>query len=428
MSRSSFDNLRAKPHMLALLVAAGTAIIIALNGYGLMMGITNVLPHLFYLPIIVVSYYFPRRGIPFSIAVSAIYSVMTYLFDPTIPGVLLSAGGRIIIFILVAAVVSVLTGRLRKSEALFRGVAERSSDIILLTDKEGRATYASPSVVKILGYDPSEIIGKLPQDFVHPDDHGQLLKSFPDREGGIPEDIAFRFRKKSGDFAVMEFSGSPIISGGTIAGLQVIGRDVTERTRTEEALRQSEEKYRMLADYTFDWEYWIGPDESILYTTPSCERITGYTPEEFYSTKRLINTILHPDDRDALDHHMSRVLVPQKPEPVDFRIIHRDGSVRWIGHVCQPTYDTKGEYTGRRASNRDITARKQVEEAYRETNKRLAEIIDFLPDPTMVVDSAGDVVAWNHALELMSGIPADGVIGKGEKITRAGYPARQPRY
>ena len=218
MNSSLYHNLRKNPQFLTVLITAITALILVLNGYGLMIGITNVLPHLF-----------PRRGILFSVVVSAMYSGLTYLYSPSIPDVLLSAGGRVAIFIIIGVVVSFLTLRLQESEAQFRGVAERSYDIILLTDRDGRATYASPSVAKILGYDPSEIVGKVPGDFVHPEDLGLLLKSVPDRAGAVPDDITVRFRKKTGDYAVMEFSGTPIVTEGTITGLQFIGRDVTER-------------------------------------------------------------------------------------------------------------------------------------------------------------------------------------------------------
>lgn len=151
MDRSFLSDLQKRPRILAVIIAVISLIVLVLNGYGLMMGITNVLPHLFYIPIILTSYFFPRRGILFSVAISAIYCSMTFFINPVIPGELLVAGGRVIMFILIAAVVSFLTTRLQESAMQFRGMAERSSDIIILTDTTGRATYVSPSVKKILG-------------------------------------------------------------------------------------------------------------------------------------------------------------------------------------------------------------------------------------------------------------------------------------
>ena len=343
MDHSVIIRLQKSPGLLSFIIAAISAVVLVLNGWGLIIGITNVLPHLFYIPIILTAYFLPRRGILFACALSAIYCGMIFIISPVFPGELLSAGGRIVMFILIAAVVSFLTLRMQESERQFRGVAERSSDIILLTDTTGKAQYVSPSIRKILGYDPAEITGSMPQPFIHPDDIG-LLQAAVVRiiKGSVPEGLTIRMKRKDGDFAVLEFSGSPVIHEDRVTGIQVIGRDVTQRRKIEDALRESEEKYRLLADYTYDWEYWIGPDETIVYTTPSCERITGYTAREFAEDKGLIRKIMHPDDVHALDHHLSQEFSRQQPCAVDFRIIHRNGDVRWIGHVCQPIYNDQG--------------------------------------------------------------------------------------
>lgn len=415
MDYSVFSQLQKRPRILAVLIAEITAIVLILNAYGLTIGITHVLPHLFYIPIIITAYFFPHRGILFACVLSAIYCCITYFFNPIIPGDLLEAGGRVILFLIIAAVVSFLTLRMQESEQQFRGVAERSSDVIILTDITGRATYVSPSVEKILGWNPVDITGKMPGMFTHPDDIGIVLAAIPDiKQGKTIEELTIRFRKKNGEYAIMEFSGAPVIKNGAVAGIQVFGRDITEKRKAEKALRESEEKYRMLADYTFDWEYWIAPDETILYTTPSCERITGYTAKDFAEDKGLIKKIIHRDDGHALDHHMTQGFTRHQPGAVDFRITHRNGDIRWIGHVCQPIFNARGEFIGRRASNRDITARKRVEYELRDANRRLTDIIDFLPDPTMVIDVDGKITAWNRAIEKLTGIPAASILGKGD--------------
>ncbi|MFA4876612.1 MAG: PAS domain-containing sensor histidine kinase [Methanoregula sp.] len=415
MDRSIVISLQNRPRILGFLILVISAAVLVLNGFGLSVGITNVFPHLFYIPIILTAYFFPRRGVLYACALSAVYCGMTVIISPVFPGELLSAGGRIVMFILIAAVVSFLTLRMQESERQFRGVAERSSDIILLTDLSGKALYVSPSVQNSLGYHPGEITGGMPQAFIHPDDIGLLQDTIRSIiQGSVPDEIPLRMRRKNGDYAVIGFSGSPIIHAGQITGIQVIGRDITERMKAEIALRESEEKYRMLADYTYDWEYWIAPDETIRYTTPSCERITGYTWREFAEDKNLIKKIIHPDDNHALDHHMVQAFTREQPGAVDFRIIHRNGDIRWIGHVCQPIYSDTGEFIGRRASNRDITGRKRIENELRDANRQLADIISFLPDPTMVIDDGGKIVAWNRAMEKLTGIAASSILGKGD--------------
>ncbi len=126
-------------------------------------------------------------------------------------------------------------------------------------------------------------------------------------------------------------------------------------------LRGSEERYRTVADFTYDWEYWMAPDGSLAYVSPSCERITGYRAEEFLEDPELLIRVAHPADRDRLVSHIrdpgKRPADPGYHE-LDFRILTRGGEERWIGHVCRRVYGRAGEYLGRRAGNRDITDRK----------------------------------------------------------------------
>lgn len=133
--------------------------------------------------------------------------------------------------------------------------------------------------------------------------------------------------------------------------------------RMEAALRHNEERYRLVADFTFDWEYWISPTGEYLYMSPSCERITGYSRDEFLADPGLMQAIVHPDDQARVAQHFSETGEQPSPRdiPLDFRVITRAGNVCWIAHVCQPVYGDDGRWLGRRVSHRDITERKQIE-------------------------------------------------------------------
>ena len=143
------------------------------------------------------------------------------------------------------------------------------------------------------------------------------------------------------------------------------------RKQAEKALRESEELFRMVADFTYDWEYWLSPDGKYVYVSPACQRITGYSVNEFHRDPKFLRTIIHPDDRDTVCRHMEDSLESDKVLYVDFRIITRSGEERWISHICQPVYGKDERYLGRRASNRDITRRKQLEEELRRANRSL---------------------------------------------------------
>ena len=136
------------------------------------------------------------------------------------------------------------------------------------------------------------------------------------------------------------------------------------RAQAEAALKKEREKFRTVADFTYDWEYWTDPQHNMLYVSPSCERLSGYRPADFMTESGLIHRVVHPDDRDIFkchaDHyHESHI---GSVGEVEFRIVTRNGKERWIAHSCQPVYSSDGQFLGRRASNRDITKRKQSEE------------------------------------------------------------------
>jgi len=144
--------------------------------------------------------------------------------------------------------------------------------------------------------------------------------------------------------------------------------------KARDALRKSEESFKTVADFTYHWEYWLGEDGKLVYVSPSCERITGYLPDDFIKNPQLIEEIIHPDDQPRIATHLSTELQSQKVESLEFRIISREGVVRWIGHVCQPVKGEDGHSLGRRVSNRDITDIKQEMSRRVRLEERLSKI------------------------------------------------------
>jgi PAS domain S-box-containing protein len=147
----------------------------------------------------------------------------------------------------------------------------------------------------------------------------------------------------------------------------VVGRFAymyAEAMRTE--LQESEQRFRTIADLTYDWQYWLAPDGNYVYVSPACERITGYRAQEFRQDPTLLETIIHPDDGATVTEHLRGEPLEGEADLVEFRVITRTGEERWLEHACQPVYGLDGSYLGRRASNRDITERRQAQEALAE--------------------------------------------------------------
>jgi two-component system, chemotaxis family, sensor kinase Cph1 len=163
---------------------------------------------------------------------------------------------------------------------------------------------------------------------------------------------------------------------GIVISKRGLEKQILARERTEAVLSESENKLRIVADFTYDWEYWRSTDDRFLYVSPSCERITGHAREEFIQDPGLYSRIIHPDDRERVVTHLREGRFGRQLCELEFRIVRRDGKERWIGHACQPVLDANGQSLGRRASDRDITERKRAEEALQQLNTELEQRVE----------------------------------------------------
>ncbi|MFA4861564.1 PAS domain S-box protein [Methanoregula sp.] len=187
-----------------------------------------------------------------------------------------------------------------------------------------------------------------------------------------------RIRTRAGEWAWVftrgQFVNSPEMGSKKL--FVGIAMNITGRKHADEILRESEQRFRTILDWTYDWEYWISPNRDINYVSPSVQRITGYSPAEFIADKFLIDRIIHPEDHALWQEHILLHTELQHQEnqgQIEFRIIRKDGTIRWIGHICRPIYAENGRWIGTRISNRDITDRKNTEEVLRESGRRLQE-------------------------------------------------------
>jgi len=162
---------------------------------------------------------------------------------------------------------------------------------------------------------------------------------------------------------------------------------------SEEALRKSEQRFRTMADFTYDWEYWVAPDGTHIYVSPSCERITGYTAEVFMRDSELLNRIVHSADLSDWEAHQCNAFKGHGPLSIDFRIITTEGKKKWISHNCQPVYDNDGNFIGLRCSNRDSSYRKRME----------TDVLKARKFETIAVMTEGIAHDYNNLLSVVMG-------------------------
>jgi formate hydrogenlyase transcriptional activator len=236
--------------------------------------------------------------------------------------------------------------------------------------------------------------------------------------------------------------------------LRVLGEIIVgalTRRETERQLSQAEFNYRTLADFSNDWEYWQDVDGSFRYISPSCERITGYTQQEFLDQPSLMRDIVIPEDRPCVDQHRNeccgRPGCCSQPgtQRLEFRIRRRDGQIAWLGHACRPVIDEQGKWLGTRVSTRDLTDRKLAEQSLEaayaeiaELKERLEKENEYLQDEIKHALDFEEIVGRSETLRITLhkiGLVADteatvlllGETGTGKELLARAIHQRSPR-
>lgn len=225
-------------------------------------------------------------------------------------------------------------------------------------------------------------------------------------------------------------------SDGNITGAIVTNQDITERKKAERSvlqlneelenrvrertsellevnanLLQAESKYRTVADHTYGWEFWTDQNGNFLYCSPSCEKVTGHKVSEFLKNPGLLYEIIHPDDLKHFRCHKQKEdkRIDGNME-INYRIVKPDGNIRWIGHVCQPIFDTNGNFIGNRGSNRDITERKKMEELLKTSNQKYKLVSENITDGIFICRN-GCFEYVNKAMSHILGYKSNELIG-----------------
>ncbi|HSI11986.1 MAG TPA: PAS domain S-box protein [Chthoniobacter sp.] len=257
---------------------------------------------------------------------------------------------------------------------------ESIPDRIYFKDASSRFIEVNPATARSLGLvDPSVAVGRSDFDFYTPD---QAKAAFDDEMAAIcsGEPVIGKLERETrADGAVRWLSTTKMPmrnEQGRIVGTFGISRDVTELKRAEEALRESEARYRELLSTITDYIYtvWL-KDGAQVGTTygKGCVAVTGYSPEDFTAEPYLWHRIVHPEDQALVDGNIQRVKRGEVPGQIEYRILHRDGSIRWLSNRCVPRYSELGAFVAYDGLVSDITARKTAEEQLTKAHHKLHE-------------------------------------------------------
>jgi PAS domain S-box-containing protein len=298
---------------------------------------------------------------------------------------------------------------LRASEQRWVTTLESIGDAVIATDMTGKISFINGVAECLTGWTLAEASLKpVKEIFNIVNEQTRLEVEDPVNkvlENGMIVGLANHtiLIRKDGTEVPIDDSGAPIKDkDGKTTGVVLIFRDITERKSAEKALRESEVKFRTVADFTYDWEFWMAPDGNLVYVSPSCKSVTGYEADEFIHSPKLLTKIVHPEDKSIVGSHFDLVSSEENHE-FDFRIVTRTGETRWISHACRAVFDDHGKWIGRRSSNRDITGRKKAEAALQESEERFSKAFHNSPVP-QIITRFGDwryVDANESALRLL---------------------------
>lgn len=252
----------------------------------------------------------------------------------------------------------------RKSEERYRELFNSIMEGIGLVDENEVIQYCNPAYAEIFEAASAEdMIGKNLMDYMPESQKDIVLSQTALRRTNVPSQYELEITTAKNNKKSIFVSISPRFDKqNKYVGAFGCIIDITDRKQAEEVLRESEERFRTVADFAYDWDYWIDPDGRYVYMSPSCERITGYCVEDFLGDPTLLESITHPDDRAILDEHPCHKSDKNESCVIEFRIITRGGRERWVEHMCRPVSSSDGRFLGRRVSNRDITERRRMEE------------------------------------------------------------------
>ncbi|MCL6579023.1 MAG: PAS domain S-box protein [Candidatus Bathyarchaeota archaeon] len=265
--------------------------------------------------------------------------------------------------------------KLRQSEEKFRGMAERSFDAIAIVNLEGNITYASPSVGKVLGYPQNEVVGKSFLEYFSPDTLSNASQLFADlMQGKSLEGLQLELPRKDGTIATVEINAAPIIMNSKVTGIQAVFRNVTERKKMEERLRESEERLRSLIEYAPDAIYINDLNGKILEGNRQAEILTGYEKEELIGKSILEAGLLPekyvPKTIEAIQKNLSG----QRTGPDEFELIRKDGSRVFVEISTIPI--KIGQRIEILGIARDITERKQMQKKLEEYSQHLEALVE----------------------------------------------------
>jgi len=308
---------------------------------------------------------------------------------------------------------------LRESEEYFKEIIENSSDIVVVINKNGDIKYCTGSIERYSGYKPEELIGKSAFTFIHPDDIKRASENF-ERKIQAADFIyynEYRLLHKDGSARYFEGTGKNLLNNPAIAGYIINGRDITERRKAEELLKESEAKYHLLADHVKDFIWTMDMNLRFTDASPSVERTSGYTadeikelsPDKFLSEESFQKALIV--FAEEISHAAKNKLPPDHKRSLDVEFRCKDGRIIWVDVTVSFIMDENDKPLYILGEGRDITERKNMAKKLRDEEQRFRTFAEQTSDIILLINKEGIITYENPASEKGLGYKLEEVNG-----------------
>jgi len=310
----------------------------------------------------------------------------------------------------------------RESEERYRTTLMSVGDGVISTDAEGRVKFLNPAAEHLTGWSEIEAHGKSLEEvfrIINEETRAEVENPVERvlREGlvvGLANHTVLIAR--DGTEHPIADSGSPILDErGVITGVVLVFRDQTVERAAQKALRQSEERYRKMVEAVTSYTFSVEMKEGLAVSTRhslGCQALTGFSPEEYDSDPYLWFSMIHPEDRENVRLHLDGVLSGEGLPALEHRIIHRDGSVRWVRNTIVFFRNHSGKLIRYDGLVENITERKQAEEALKESENKYRELYDEAPVGYHEIDREGRLTRVNKTEAELLGYALEEMIGR----------------
>jgi PAS domain S-box-containing protein len=308
-----------------------------------------------------------------------------------------------------------VTERKLAADAVVRRLAtivESSADAIFSKDLDGTIRTWNRGAERLYGYSPAEAVGQSVRMLV-PEDRMEEWTSIMARlaRGEHVERLETEGVRKDGQRVAVALTVSPIRDGdGKVVSASVTGRDVTERRRVEDALRRSEQRFRLMADHAPVMIWVSGADKLCTWFNKPWLDFVGRPLEREFGNGWAEH--VHPDDFDRCLRTYATAFDARQPFTMEYQVKRRDGEYRWLLDNGIPLYGTFDEFLGYVGSCIDITDRKQAEQALKDREQRLQAILHTAADAIITIDRNGIIQSVNQAAERMFGYTNPEMVGQ----------------